>query len=57
MNYRQQFQVAPGARVNLKDIDPAFKDDHENHKEAAKEIEHYRQKLGEGARAAHYPRT
>ena len=36
MNYRERFRVLPGASVKLKDIDAAFKDHHENHKEARK---------------------
>ena len=47
MNYVERFKVPPGSAVKLKDIDPSFKDRHEGHKEAADEIEHYRQKLRE----------
>ena len=47
MNYVERFRVAPGTSVKLKDIDPGFKDDHEGHKKAAEEIEHYRQRLRE----------
>ncbi len=47
MNYVERFKVPPGTAVNLKDVDPSFKDRHEGHKEAADEIEHYRQKLRE----------
>ena len=47
MNYVEPFRVPPGASVKLKDIDPAFKDHHKSHKEAAEEIEHYRQRLRE----------
>ena len=43
MNYLERFRVHPGAAVKLKDIDPSFKDRHESHKEAAKEIEQYQQ--------------
>jgi PPK2 family polyphosphate:nucleotide phosphotransferase len=39
--------VPPGTAVKLKDIDPSFKNHHEGHKEAAKEIEHYQQRLRE----------
>jgi polyphosphate kinase 2 (PPK2 family) len=45
VNYLQRFRVVPDARVVLKDIDPAFKGSHENHKEAAEEIEHYQKRL------------
>lgn len=47
MKYFDRFRVTPGASVQLKDIDPGFKDSHESHKDAAKEIEHYRQTLRE----------
>jgi PPK2 family polyphosphate:nucleotide phosphotransferase len=47
VNYLQRFRVAPGAKVKLKDIDPAFKDSHENHKDAAEEIEHFQKRLRE----------
>ena len=47
MNYTKRFRVPPGTSVRLKDIDPGFKDHHEGHKEAAKEIEHYQQRLRE----------
>ena len=47
MNYLERFRVPPGTAVKLKDIDPGFKDRHESHKEAAKEIEQYRQRLRE----------
>jgi PPK2 family polyphosphate:nucleotide phosphotransferase len=47
VNYQERFKVAPGARIKLKDIDPGFKDRHENHKDAAAEIEIYQQKLRE----------
>jgi polyphosphate kinase 2 (PPK2 family) len=45
VNYLERFRVAPGSRVRLKDVDPAFKDRHESHQDAAEEIEHYRRKL------------
>jgi len=32
-------RVGPGTNVELKDVDPAFKDRHESHQDAAKEIE------------------
>ena len=47
MSYVERFKVPPGTAVQLADIDPSFKDHHEGHKEAAKEIEHYRQRLRE----------
>ena len=45
MKYVNRFKVAPGSKVKLKNIDPGFKDHHENHKEAAEEIEKYQTKL------------
>ncbi len=47
MNYLDRFRVLPGANVELKDIDPAFKDNHESHEEAAEEIQHYQKRLCE----------
>jgi len=47
VDYAQRFRVPPGTTVKLKDIDPRFKNRHEGHKEAAKDIEHYRQRLRE----------
>ena len=47
MKYVKRFRVAPGSKVQLKDIDPGFKDHHESHKDAAKEIEQYQTKLRE----------
>jgi PPK2 family polyphosphate:nucleotide phosphotransferase len=42
-----RFVVAPGSRVKLREIDPGFKDHHENHKAAAEEIEYYQKRLCE----------
>ena len=47
MKYHNRFQVAPGSKVKLKDIDPGGKDHHGSHKEAAEEIEQYQTKLRE----------
>ena len=47
MNYLERFRVRPGAKVKLDDIDPAFKDHHESHEDAATEIEHYQKRLRE----------
>jgi PPK2 family polyphosphate:nucleotide phosphotransferase len=47
VNYSDRFRVLPGARVKLKDIDPAFKDRHESHEQAAEEIAHYQDRLRE----------
>jgi PPK2 family polyphosphate:nucleotide phosphotransferase len=47
VNYLERFRVRPGAKVKLDDIDPAFKDHHESHEDAATEIEHYQKRLRE----------
>jgi PPK2 family polyphosphate:nucleotide phosphotransferase len=45
MKYLDRFRVHPGDKVRLKDIDPGFKDHHENHKTAADEIQRDSSKL------------
>jgi PPK2 family polyphosphate:nucleotide phosphotransferase len=45
MKYLDRFRVMPGNRVKLEDIDPKFKDQHENHAQAVGEIEHYQKRL------------
>ena len=45
MKYFKRFKVSPGSKVKLKDIDPGFKDHHESHKDAAKEIDKDQTKL------------
>jgi PPK2 family polyphosphate:nucleotide phosphotransferase len=45
MSYLERFRVHPGARVRLADIDPSFKDRHEDQEAAAAEIEQYRKRL------------
>lgn len=47
MNYAEKFRVKPGAKVRLKEIEPAFKDVHASHDAAAEEIDHYQKKLRE----------
>jgi PPK2 family polyphosphate:nucleotide phosphotransferase len=47
VSYFDRFRVAPGSKVKLKDIDPAFKDHHKNHKGAADDIEKHGKKLRE----------
>ncbi len=47
MNYSQRFKVQPGARVKLKDIDPAFKDDYKNQEAADEEIADLQNRLRE----------
>ena len=39
MDYRKKFVVEPGTRVRLVKIDPGFKDKHESHDSAKREIE------------------
>jgi PPK2 family polyphosphate:nucleotide phosphotransferase len=45
MNYFDQFKVQPGSTVHLKDVDPAYTDRHEGHKDAIDEITGYGGKL------------
>jgi PPK2 family polyphosphate:nucleotide phosphotransferase len=45
MKYVERFRVRPGTAVKLKDIDPRSTGDHDGHKGAAKETEHYRERL------------
>ena len=45
MKYINRFRIAPDSKVRLKDIDPRFKDHHENHKQATEEIEQDQKKL------------
>ena len=47
MKTMERFKVAPGSKVRLKKMDPAFTDGHKSHKSAADEIAHYQQKLRE----------
>jgi PPK2 family polyphosphate:nucleotide phosphotransferase len=47
VSYLEKFRVAPGSRVKLGDIDPGFKNRHDNREAAASEIEHYQQRLTE----------
>ncbi len=41
----ERFKIPPGSKVRLKDFDPSFKGGHKSHEAAAKEIDHYQQKL------------
>jgi PPK2 family polyphosphate:nucleotide phosphotransferase len=45
MNYRKNFRVEPGRRVDLGKVDASFKDKHESHEHALPEIEAYSRKL------------
>jgi PPK2 family polyphosphate:nucleotide phosphotransferase len=47
VGFAEQFRVAPGAKLKLKDIDPGYKDSRANRTEAAAEIELYQKKLRE----------
>jgi PPK2 family polyphosphate:nucleotide phosphotransferase len=47
VSYLEQFKVRPGSQVRLEDIDPEFKDGHENREAAAAEIELYGKRLRE----------
>ena len=47
MNYLERFRVQPGTKVKLNDIDPGFKERHENHQQAEVEIAHYQKRLCE----------
>lgn len=45
MNYTKRFRVEPGSKIDLKMIDPGFKDPHMSRKDALPKIEAYSQKL------------
>jgi PPK2 family polyphosphate:nucleotide phosphotransferase len=47
VNYLERFKVQPGAKVKLKDIDPAFTDDYKKHEEADEEIVQFQARLRE----------
>ena len=47
MNYTKFFRVAPGSKVKLRDIDPAYKDSLVDRESAAEEVERDRQRLRE----------
>lgn len=51
MDYLKNFCVKPGSKVDLDKIDPDFSNQHESHKHALPEIEHYVKKMQE----LHYP--
>ena len=46
MDYRKKFVVEPGTRVRLVKIDPGFKDKHESHDSAKREIENRVERMG-----------
>ena len=45
MRFEKMFRVKPDKKLRLKDIDPAYRGQHETEQDAAVEIEHYRQKM------------
>jgi PPK2 family polyphosphate:nucleotide phosphotransferase len=45
VTYLERFRVPPGARVKLDEFDTTFKNHHEGHKEAEKDIEQYCERL------------
>lgn len=45
MEYYSKFQVKPGSKVDLGNIDAGFRDKHESHEHALPELETYRQRL------------
>jgi PPK2 family polyphosphate:nucleotide phosphotransferase len=47
VDYRKQFLVEPGKKLQLKHVDPNFKGHHETHEKAAPELEHYCEKLAQ----------
>jgi len=47
VNYLQRFKVQPGAKVKLKDIDPAFTDGYKSHEAADEEIVQFQNRLRE----------
>jgi PPK2 family polyphosphate:nucleotide phosphotransferase len=47
MKTLEHFKIAPGSKVKLKKMDPAFTAGHKSHKSAAAEIAHYQEKLRE----------
>ncbi len=47
MNYSQRFKVPAWKKVNLGEVDPSFKDGHEDHESAEEEIAHMQKRLCE----------
>jgi PPK2 family polyphosphate:nucleotide phosphotransferase len=47
MRFEKKFRVKPNEKLRLKDIDPAFRGQHETEQDAAVEIEHFRQKMAQ----------
>ncbi len=39
MDFRKRFMVPPDSKVKLRELDPAYKGDHQNHQSAASELE------------------
>src|SRR5262245_29232932 len=57
VNFLEQFRVAPDTKVDLKKIDPSFKDRHESQEEAANEIARHQQRLRELQELLYVSRT
>ncbi len=47
MSDLQRFKVHAGTKVNLKEVDPSFKDGHESHESAEEETAHFQKRLRE----------
>ncbi|MGB7549082.1 MAG: polyphosphate kinase 2 family protein [Terracidiphilus sp.] len=47
MSDLQRFKVRAGSKVNLKEVDPSFKDGHESHESAEEETAHFQKRLRE----------
>jgi PPK2 family polyphosphate:nucleotide phosphotransferase len=47
MSYLERFKVSSGEKVNLKAVDPSFKDGHESHASAEEETARFQKKLRE----------
>jgi PPK2 family polyphosphate:nucleotide phosphotransferase len=45
MTITDRFKIPPHAKVRLKHFDPSFTGQHQNHEDAAEEIDHYQKKL------------
>jgi len=59
MDFRKEFLVTPGNKLNLSDVDPAYHGKHESKEQAGDDLAHYREKIsrlqrtlyGDGSRA------
>lgn len=57
MDFRKRFLVKPGGKIRLKDIDPGYHGKHGSEKEAAQDIERYKDKLTETQRLLYGDRS